>query len=95
MKIRPLFDLVIIKRKEEDKKTKGGLYIPDSVQEKPAEGEVLAVGPGRVLESGTIVEPSVKVSDVVLFSKGAFVEIKVDGEEYVMVREDAILAVLT
>jgi chaperonin GroES len=93
MKIRPLQDRILVKRVEEEAKTKGGIIIPDSAKEKPQEGKVVAVGPGKVLDSGKLAEPDVKRGDRILFSKYAGTEVNVDGEEHIIIREDDILAV--
>ena len=93
--IRPLSDRVIVRRtSESDSKTAGGLFIPDSAKEKPLEGEVVAVGRGKLLDSGVRVEPDVKAGDRVLFGKYSGNEIKLDGEEYIIMREDEVLGVL-
>ncbi len=92
-KIVPLKDQVLIKRKSEDTVTKGGLFIPGSAQSKPSEGEVLAVGTGKVLENGTTVPPSVKPGDRVLFAQHAGVEVKVDDQEFLLLREDHIMGI--
>ena len=92
--IRPLQDRVLLKRVKEEEKSKGGIIIPDTAKEKPIEGEVLAVGNGKVLEDGTVRKLDVKVGDRVLFGKYSGTEIKLDGEERLIVREDDILAVL-
>ena len=92
--IRPLQDRVIVKRVKEEEKTKGGIIIPDSAKEKPIEGEVVAVGNGKVLEDGSVKKLDVKVGDRVLFGKYSGTEVKLDGEERLIVREDDILAVL-
>ena len=94
MKIRPLNDRVLIKRLEEELKTKGGLFIPDSAKEKPAEGKVVAVGKGRLNEKGDRVAMDLKAGDRVLFSKYGGNEIKIDGEDYLIMREDDVLGVL-
>jgi len=94
MKIRPLHDRVIVKRLEEKEKTKGGIIIPDTAREKPMEGKVIAVGPGKVLESGTKVSMNVKKGDRILFGKYAGSEIEVEGEEHLIMREDDILAII-
>lgn len=94
LKIRPLHDRIIVKRLEEEQKTKGGIIIPDSAKEKPQEAEVLAVGNGKLVESGKIVPLDVKVGDKVLFSKYSGTEIKVDGEELLILKEDDIQAVV-
>ena len=94
MKIRPLQDRVIVKRVEEEEKTKGGIIIPDSAKEKPAEGKVIAVGKGKVGEDGKLQPLDVKVGDRVLFSKYAGTEVKVDGDENLIMREDDILGVI-
>ena len=94
MKIRPLHDRVIIKRTEEERTSPGGIVIPDSATEKPIKGEVLAVGAGKALDNGSVRAPSVKVGDKVLFGKYAGTEVKLDGTEYLVVKEDDILAIL-
>jgi chaperonin GroES len=94
MKIRPLQDRVIVKRVEEEGKTKGGIIIPDTVKEKPMEGKVTAVGKGKVLEDGQIHPLDVKSGDRVLFTKYAGTEVKIDGEEHLIMREDDILGVI-
>ncbi len=94
MKIRPLHDRIIVKRLEEEEKTKGGIIIPDTAKEKPIEGRVIAVGDGRVKEDGTKIPLEVKVGDRVLFAKYGGTEIKIDGEEHLMMREDDILAII-
>ncbi|HVJ89744.1 MAG TPA: co-chaperone GroES [Labilithrix sp.] len=94
MNIRPLQDRVILKRLKEEEKTKGGIIIPDTAKEKPVEAEVVAVGNGKVLEDGTVKKLDVKVGDRVLFGKYSGTEVKLDGEERLIVREDDILAVL-
>ena len=93
-KIRPLQDRVILKRVKEEEKSKGGIIIPDSAKEKPIEGEVLAVGNGKVLEDGTVRKIDVKVGDRVLFGKYSGNEIKIDGVDHLILREDDILGVL-
>jgi chaperonin GroES len=94
MRIRPLHDRIIVKRTEEEEKTKGGIIIPDTAKEKPAEGKVIAVGEGRIKKDGTKIPLDVKVGDRILFSKYAGTEVKIDGEEHLMMREDDILAVV-
>jgi len=94
MKIRPLQDRVIVKRIEEEEKTKGGIIIPDTAKEKPMEGKVIAVGKGKVLEDGKIHPLDVKAGDRVLFGKYAGTEVKIDGEEHLIMREDDILGVI-
>jgi chaperonin GroES len=94
MKIRPLQDRVIVKRVEEEEKTKGGIIIPDSAKEKPAEGKVIAVGKGKIGEDGKLQPLDVKIGDRILFSKYAGTEVKVDGEENLIMREDDILGVI-
>ena len=94
MKVRPLQDRVLVRRIAEEEKTKGGIIIPDSAKEKPAEAEVIAVGNGKVQEDGTIRKLDVKVGDRVLFGKYSGTEVKIDGEERLIVREDDILGVL-
>jgi len=94
MKIKPLQDRVIVKRVEEEEKTAGGIIIPDTAKEKPQQGKILAVGPGKVLDSGTRVEMTVKKGDKVLFGKYSGSEIKIDGEELLIMREDDILGII-
>ena len=94
MKIRPLQDRVLVKRIEEEEKTKGGIIIPDSAKEKPQEGVVIAVGGGRVAEDGTVRPLDVKKGDKVLFSKYGGTEVNLGGEEHLIIREDDILGVL-
>ena len=94
MKIRPLQDRVIVRRVKEEEKTKGGLFIPDTAKEKPMEALVLAVGNGKVLEDGTIRKLGVKEGDRVLFGKYTGSEVKLDGEEALILREDDILGVI-
>ncbi len=94
MKIIPLNDRVLVKRTEEVQMTKGGIYIPDTAKEKPIEGKVVAVGSGKVSDNGERVALTVKAGDRVLFGKYAGTEIKVEGEEHLMMREDDILAIL-
>jgi len=92
-KIRPLQDRVIIKRVKEEEKSKGGIIIPDTAKEKPIEGKVVAVGSGKVTKDGKVRPVDVKIGDVVLFGKYSGTEIKLDGEEHVLIREDDVLAV--
>jgi len=95
MKIRPLYDRIVVKRVEsEAEKTHGGLYIPDSAKEKPQEGEVVAVGKGKRLEDGKVVPLDVQAGDRILFGKYSGSEIKLDGEEYLIMREDEVLGIL-
>ena len=93
MKIRPLADRVVVKRTKEEEKTKGGIIIPDTAKEKPIEGVVVAVGSGKVLKDGKVRAVDVKAGDRILFGKYSGTEVKVDGEEHVLLREDDILAV--
>ena len=94
MKIRPLQDRVIVKRIEEEEKTKGGIIIPDTAKEKPMEGKVIAVGKGKVLEDGKVHALDVKAGDRVLFGKYSGTEVKIDGEEHLIMIEDDILGVI-
>ncbi len=94
MKIRPLHDRIVVKRVEEEEKTKGGLYIPDTAKEKPARGVVVAVGEGKRDKDGKRIPLDVKEGDEVLFGKYAGTELKLDGEEHLVLREDEVLAVL-
>jgi len=94
MKIRPLYDRIVVKRIEEQETIRGGIIIPDSAKEKPQEGEVIAVGNGKRLEDGKVVPLDVKVGDRILFGKYSGSDIKLDGEEYMIMREDEVLGVL-
>ena len=94
MKVRPLHDRLLVRRIEEKDTARGGIIIPDTAREKPMEGKVLAVGNGRMLENGKKVALDVKVGDRILFGKYSGTEIKVDGEEVVIVREDEVLAIV-
>lgn len=94
MKIRPLGDRLVVKRVEEQTKTAGGILIPDNAKEKPLEASVIAVGPGRVLANGRLREMEVKTGDVILFGKYNGTEVKIDGEDYVILREDDVLGVV-
>ncbi|HEY3358666.1 MAG TPA: co-chaperone GroES [Polyangia bacterium] len=94
MKIRPLQDRILVKRVQEEEKTKGGIIIPDSAKEKPVEGEVIAVGSGKVTEKGEVRPLEVKKGDRILFGKYSGNEIKIDGVEHLILREDEILGVL-
>lgn len=94
MKIRPLNDRILVKRMAGEEKSAGGIIIPDSAKEKPAEGQVVAVGPGKLNDKGERIAMDVKVGDNVLFSKYGGTDIKLDGEEYLIMREDDILGVV-
>jgi chaperonin GroES len=94
MKLRPLRDRILVRRTEEEKKTKGGLIIPDTAKEKPQEGKVVAVGEGRVTEDGKLRPLAVRKGDRVLFTKYSGTEIEVDSDEHLIIREDDVLAVL-
>ena len=94
MKVKPLNDRVLVQRIEEMTVTKGGIYIPDTAKEKPIEGRIVAVGPGKMSDTGTRMPLHVKEGDRVLFSKYAGSEIKIEGEEYLMMREDDILGIV-
>jgi len=94
MKIKPLQDRIIVKRLEEEEKTKGGIIIPDAAKEKPQEGKVIAVGDGKVLENGQKIALTVKVGDKILFGKYSGTEIKIDGEEHLILREDDVLGIV-
>ena len=94
MKIRPLNDRILVQRLEEEEKTAGGIIIPDSAKEKPAEGKVVAAGPGKLNDSGERVALQVKEGDVVLFSKYGGTDVKLDGDDYLIMREDDVLGVI-
>jgi chaperonin GroES len=94
MNIRPLYDRIVVKRIEKDVEKVGGLFIPDSAKEKPQEGEVAAVGKGKRLEDGSVVPLDVKVGDKILFGKYSGSDIKMDGNEYLIMREDEVLGVI-
>ena len=94
MKFRPLHDRVIVKRVEEEEKTSGGIIIPDAAKEKPQEGTIIAVGKGKILENGKVSPLDVKKGDRILFGKYSGQEIKIDGEEHLIMREDDILAII-
>ena len=94
MKIRPLQDRVIVKRIEEEGKTKGGIIIPDTAKEKPMEGLVISVGKGKTADDGKLIKPDVKAGDRILFGKYSGTEVKIDGEERLIMREDDILGII-
>ena len=94
MKIRPLQDRIIVKRLNEEDKTKGGIIIPDTAKEKPLEGKVVAVGKGKVLDDGKVREPEVKAGDRILFGKYSGTEIKIEGEDHLILREDDVLGII-
>lgn len=94
MNLMPLNDRVLVKRLESEEKTAGGLYIPDTAKEKPSKGEVVAAGPGKTAEDGKRIAMAVKAGDVVLFNKYAGTEVKLDGVEHLVMREDDILAII-
>ena len=94
MKMRPLHDRVIVKREEEERKSAGGIVIPDTAAEKPVRGDVVAVGSGKVLENGESRPVDVKVGDKVLFGKYSGTEVKIDGKDYIVMREDDIMAII-
>ena len=94
MKIRPLYDRIVVKRIEQQEQMQGGLYIPDSAKEKPQEGEVVAVGNGKKTEEGKIIPLDVKKGDRILFGKYGGTEIKIEGEEYLILREDEVLGII-
>ena len=93
-KVRPLHDRLLVKRIEEAETVKGGIIIPDTAKEKPQEGKVIAVGKGKTLDNGTKIELDVKAGDKILFGKYSGTDIKIDGEEYMILREDEVLAVM-
>ena len=94
MKIRPLYDRIVVKRVESTEQMQGGLYIPDTAKEKPQEGEVVAVGKGKRMEDGKVIALDVHVGDKILFGKYSGSDIKLDGEEYMIMREDEVLGIL-
>lgn len=94
MKLRPLQDRILVKRVEQENMTKGGIIIPDSAKEKPAEGKVIAVGNGKMGEDGKRIIPDIKEGDRILFGKYAGTEIKIDGEEHLIMREDDVLGII-
>jgi chaperonin GroES len=94
MKIRPLYDRIVVKRIEQQEQKVGGLYIPDSAKEKPQEGEVVAVGKGKRLEDGKVIPLDVQVGDRILFGKYSGSDIKLDNDEYLIMREDEVLGIL-
>ncbi|HPC04501.1 MAG TPA: co-chaperone GroES [Syntrophales bacterium] len=94
MKVRPLHDRLLVKRVKEEEKTKGGIIIPDSAKEKPAEGKVVATGSGRRTEDGKLIALDVKAGDRILFNKYAGTDIKIEGEEYLIMREEDVLGII-
>ena len=94
MKFRPLADRIVVKRTKEEEKSKGGIIIPDTAKEKPVEGTIIAVGSGKTLKDGKVRPLDVKAGDRILFGKYSGTEVKIDGEEHVLLREDDVLAVL-
>ena len=94
MKIRPLHDRILVTRLQEEEKTKGGIIIPDSAKEKPAEGKVISAGNGKILENGEIRALDVKEGDRILFSKYSGTEVKIGGEDYLIMREDDVLGII-
>jgi chaperonin GroES len=94
MKIRPLYDRLIVRRVAEEEKTKGGIIIPDTAKDKPTEGEVVAAGKGKMTEDGKVIPMDVKKGDRILFSKYAGNEVKIDGVEYLIMREEDVLGII-
>lgn len=94
MKVRPLHDRILVKRVKEEEKTKGGIIIPDSAKEKPAEGEVVSVGGGRKTEDGKVIALDVKAGNRILFNKYAGTDIKIEGEDYLIMREEDVLGII-
>ena len=94
MKLRPLGDRILVKRIKEEEKTKGGIIIPDTAKEKPQEGKVVAVGKGKVAEDGKLIAPEVRAGDKILFGKYSGSEIKLEGDELIVLREDDILGII-
>lgn len=93
LKVRPLHDRLLIRRMKEEDKTSGGIFIPDTAKEKPQKGEVVATGKGRILEDGKVAPMELKVGDQILFSKYSGTELKLEGDEYLMIREEDVLGV--
>lgn len=94
MSLRPLSDRILVERVEEDEKTKGGIIIPDTAKEKPAEGKIVATGNGRIGEDGKLLPMDVKVGDRILFSKYGGTDVKIDGNDYLILRQDDVLGVI-
>ena len=94
MSLRPLSDRILVERVEEDEKTKGGIIIPDTAKEKPAEGKIVATGNGRLAEDGKLLPMDVKVGDRVLFSKYGGTDVKIDGQDYLILRQDDVLGII-
>ncbi|MGQ9655285.1 MAG: co-chaperone GroES [Thermodesulfobacteriota bacterium] len=94
MKVKPLADRILVKRLEEEEKTKGGIIIPDTAKEKPIQGKVIAVGKGKLTEDGKLIPLEVKAGDKVLFGKYAGTEVKIEGEEHLIMREDDVLGII-
>ncbi len=94
IKVKPLADRVVVKATEEAEQMRGGLYIPDTAKEKPQQGEVIAVGPGKISDEGKRIDPEVKVGDKVLYGKYSGTEVTVDGEQYLILRESDVLAIV-
>ena len=94
MSLRPLQDRILVERVEEDEKTKGGIIIPDTAKEKPAEGKIIAVGKGRPADDGKIIPMELKVGDTVLFSKYGGTDVKIDGNDYLIMRQEDVLGVI-
>ncbi|MCD6023538.1 MAG: chaperonin Cpn10 [Fibrobacteria bacterium] len=94
MSVKPLADRVLVEALEAAEKTAGGLYIPDNAKEKPQKGKIIAVGPGKAAENGTVIKPEVKVGDTVLYGKYSGTEVSVDGKDYLIMRESDLLAVI-
>ena len=94
MKFRPLHDRILVKRIEEEQQTRGGIVIPDSAKEKPVEGEIISIGTGKVDETGKVLPLDVKAGDRVLFGKYSGTEIKIDGQDYLIMREDDVLGIM-
>lgn len=94
MNVRPLSDRILVQRLEEEEVSKGGIIIPDTAKEKPQQGKVVAIGNGKMMDNGTRIEPAVKVGETVLFGKYSGTEIKLDGQDYLIMREDDILGII-
>lgn len=94
MKIRPLHDRLVVQRQEEDTTSKGGIIIPDSAKEKPSRGKVIAIGKGKLLDSGDVLKPALTVGDNILFGKYAGTEVTIDGDDFIVMREEDVMGII-